>query len=203
MAQEKLFARRNEGLNAVSSISAQLRNSKDADAATTAITTVLRQRHNIDTQAGQADDFRVFNQAQLLGTLNTVVSTLTAFLAAIGAISLIVGGIGIMNIMLVSVTERTREIGVRKAIGARRWAIRLQFLIEALTVTMLAGAIGTLLGVGLSTLIGVVQTSIVPQVRVSGIVIAFGVSVFIGVVFGLYPAWRASLLSPVEALRYE
>ena len=201
VAQEKLFAKRNDGLKAVSSISAQLHNSKDADAATTAITAVLRQRHNL--VSGQADDFRIFNQAQLLSTLNTVVSTLTAFLAAIGAISLIVGGIGIMNIMLVSVTERTREIGVRKAIGARRWAIRLQFLIEALTVTMLAGAIGTLLGVGLSALIGSVQTSIVPQVQLNSIIIAFGVSVFIGVVFGLYPAWRASLLSPVEALRYE
>jgi len=201
VAQEKLFSKRNDGLRAVSQISAQLRNVKEADAATAAITAVLREQHKL--QEGQNDDFRIFNQAQLLSTLNTVASTLTAFLAAIGAISLLVGGIGIMNIMLVSVTERTREIGVRKALGARRWAIRLQFLIEALMVTMLAGILGILFGIGLSALIASLQSSIVPQVQPYSIAIAFGVSVFIGVVFGLYPAWRASLLSPVEALRYE
>ena len=135
--------------------------------------------------------------------MNTVAATLTAFLGAIGAISLVVGGIGIMNIMLVSVTERTREIGVRKAIGARRGSIRLQFLIEALTVTVLAGLIGIGMGVGISVLVGMVQTSLVPVVSINSIIIAFAVSVLIGVIFGLYPAWRASLLSPVEALRYE
>jgi putative ABC transport system permease protein len=105
--------------------------------------------------------------------------------------------------MLVSVTERTREIGVRKAIGARRGSIRLQFLIEALTVTVLAGVLGIGAGVGISALVGTVQSSLVPEVSLSTVAIAFGVSVLVGVIFGLYPAWRASLLSPVEALRYE
>ncbi len=201
VAQEKLFPRRNGGLYSLSSITAVLRNANDSSAAQTAITSVLREQHQLEES--QADDFRIFNQAQLAETLTSVSATLTAFLGAIGAISLIVGGIGIMNIMLVSVTERTREIGVRKAIGARRGAIRLQFLIEALTVTVFAGLIGIAMGVGISALVGSVQSSFAPVVNLSTIVIAFAVSVFIGVVFGLYPAWRASLLSPVEALRYE
>jgi putative ABC transport system permease protein len=201
VAQEKLFAQRSAGVKSVSSITAILRSTDDSDAATTNITTVLRERHNL--LAGQSDDFRIFNQAQLAETLTSVATTLTAFLGAIGAISLVVGGIGIMNIMLVSVTERTREIGVRKAIGARRGSIRLQFLIEALTVTVLAGLIGIATGVGISALVGSAQSSLVPIVNLSTLAIAFGVSVLVGVIFGLYPAWRASLLSPVEALRYE
>jgi putative ABC transport system permease protein len=201
VAQEKLFPRRNGGLYSISSITAVLRNANDSSAAQTAITTILRESHKLEES--QADDFRIFNQAQLAETLTSVSATLTAFLGAIGAISLIVGGIGIMNIMLVSVTERTREIGVRKAVGARRGAIRLQFLIEALTVTVIAGLIGIGMGLGISALVGSLQSSFTPVVNLSTIVIAFAVSVLIGVVFGLYPAWRASLLSPVEALRYE
>jgi putative ABC transport system permease protein len=145
----------------------------------------------------------VFNQAQIADTLNSVVTALTAFLAAIGAISLLVGGIGIMNIMLVSVTERTREIGVRKAVGARDGNIRFQFLIEALVVTSLAGMIGILFGAGLAGLIGLLQSQFTPEVQPASVLISFGVSVLVGVVFGLYPAWRASRLLPVEALRYE
>ncbi len=200
VAQEKLFPMRAGGLHGISNITAVLYDANDATAAQAAITTVLREQHKLEDE--QADDFRIFNQAQLADTLNSVSATLTAFLGAIGAISLIVGGIGIMNIMLVSVTERTREIGVRKAIGARRGSIRLQFLIEALTVTVLAGLIGIGVGIGISSLVGSIS-SFAPQVSVTTILIAFAVSVFIGVVFGLYPAWRASLLSPVEALRYE
>jgi putative ABC transport system permease protein len=200
VAQEKLFPNRAGGLQSLSSLTAVLNNANDANAAQTAITAVLREQHKLED--AQADDFRIFNQAQLAETLNSVSATLTAFLGAIGAISLIVGGIGIMNIMLVSVTERTREIGVRKAIGARRGSIRLQFLIEALTVTVLAGLIGIAVGIGISSLVGSIS-SFVPVVSATTILIAFAVSVFIGVVFGLYPAWRASLLSPVEALRYE
>ncbi len=200
VAQEKLFPMRAGGLHGISSITAVLYDANEATAAQAAITTVLREQHKLEDT--QADDFRIFNQAQLADTLNSVSATLTAFLGAIGAISLIVGGIGIMNIMLVSVTERTREIGVRKAIGARRGSIRLQFLIEALTVTVLAGLIGIGVGIGISSLVGSVS-SFAPQVSATTILIAFAVSVFIGVVFGLYPAWRASLLSPVEALRYE
>ena len=201
VAAEKLFVNRNGGLKSVNSITVEAVSADRSSAALTEIAVVLRQRHNI--LIGAPDDFRIFDQASLVATLNTVVGTLTAFLGAIGAISLLVGGIGIMNIMLVSVTERTREIGVRKAIGAQPFAIQLQFLIEALTVTMSAGILGILLAVALVTIINAVQTSITPQVQPSSMLLAFTVSVFIGVLFGFYPAWRASRLEPVEALRYE
>jgi len=199
VAMEKLFVK--GGLKAVSNITVEAVSADRSPDALNEIAAVLRQRHNI--QIGQPDDFRVFDQASLVATLNTVVGTLTAFLGAIGAISLLVGGIGIMNIMLVSVTERTREIGVRKAIGAQPFAIQLQFLIEALTVTLVAGIIGILLSVLLVTVINSVQTSITPKIQSNAVIIAFSVSVLIGVLFGFYPAWRASRLEPVEALRYE
>jgi putative ABC transport system permease protein len=201
VAQEKLFTRRVGGSKALSQIYAELSSAERSTAAVEQITAVLRKQHSL--LAGQNDDFRVFNQAQIADTLNSVVTALTAFLAAIGAISLLVGGIGIMNIMLVSVTERTREIGVRKAVGARDGNIRFQFLIEALVVTSLAGIIGILLGAGLAGLIGLLQSQFTPEVQPASVLISFGVSVLVGVVFGLYPAWRASRLLPVEALRYE
>jgi putative ABC transport system permease protein len=201
VAQEKLFTNRPGGSKSVSQIYVEIVDSERATQAGEQITAILRKQHNL--LVGQNDDFRVMNQAQLADTLQTVVTAVTAFLGAIGAISLLVGGIGIMNIMLVSVTERTREIGVRKAIGARDGNIRFQFLIEALVVTSIAGVMGILLGYGLSALIGSLQSNITPQVQWSSVVLSFGVSVFIGVVFGLYPAWRASRLQPVEALRYE
>jgi putative ABC transport system permease protein len=201
VAMEKLFVTRSSGLKSLSSITVQAASPERANAANDQIAALLRQRHNIIT--GQADDFRVFNQASLVDTLNSVVGTLTAFLGAIGAISLLVGGIGIMNIMLVSVTERTREIGVRKAIGAQPIAIHLQFLIEALAVTLVAGILGILLSVALVAVINQVQTSMSPQIQLNSVLIAFSVSVLIGVMFGFYPAWRASRLEPVEALRYE
>jgi putative ABC transport system permease protein len=201
VAQEKLFVRRDGGVRAISQIYIEMVDANRSTQAAEQITAVLRKQHKL--LAGQEDDFRIFNQAQIVDTLNSVVTALTAFLGAIGAISLLVGGIGIMNIMLVSVTERTREIGVRKAIGARDGTIRFQFLIEALVVTCLAGIIGILVGTGLSFLIGSVQTSLTPQVQWSSVAIAFGVSALIGIAFGFYPAWRASRLQPVEALRYE
>jgi putative ABC transport system permease protein len=201
VAQEKLFTNRPGGSKSVSQIYVEIVDSERATQAGEQITAILRKQHNL--LVGQNDDFRVMNQAQLADTLQTVVTAVTAFLGAIGAISLLVGGIGIMNIMLVSVTERTREIGVRKAIGARDGNIRFQFLIEALVVTSIAGVMGILFGYGLSALIGSLQSNITPQVQWSSVVLSFGVSVFIGVVFGLYPAWRASRLQPVEALRYE
>ena len=200
VAQEKLFVRRNTGLDSVSTIYAQIRSADVASSATQDISRTLRSAHNL--LPTQADDFRVFNQAELASTLDSVAATLTEFLGAIGAISLLVGGIGIMNIMLVSVTERTREIGVRKAIGAARGAILLQFLIESLTVSASAGVIGLLLGMGISLFIGS-QGSFKSIIEPQTVAIAFGFSVLIGVVFGLYPAWRASRLQPVEALRYE
>ena len=201
VAQEKLMVNRAGGSKSVSNITVQTISSDDNTAVSIAISTTLRSAHNLVT--GQSNDFRIMDQAALLETLTEVTGVITLFLGAIGGIALLVGGIGIMNIMLVSVTERTREIGVRKAVGAQPGAIRLQFLIEALLVTCLAGALGILLAFALSWLIGSVQTSLVPVVQANAVIIAFGVSVLIGVMFGFYPAWRASRLDPVEALRYE
>lgn len=149
-----------------------------------------------------SNTFRVMNMAQVLSTLNTITSTMTIVLAGIAAISLIVGGIGIMNIMLVSVTERTREIGVRKAIGAKKGNILTQFLIEALVVTGIGGIIGVIIGIctirfGFGA-IGIPQVYSIPWILLS-----FGVSLIIGVVFGMYPANKAANLNPIEALMYE
>ncbi len=201
VAQEKLFTNRNGGLNSVSQITVEAVDGKASKEVTQSIADVLREQHHL--LFGQADDFRIFDQTSILSTINGVLTALQIFLAAIGAIALLVGGIGIMNIMLVSVTERTREIGVRKAIGATPASIRLQFLVEALVVTVLAGVIGVLLAAGLAFIIGLVQSYITPIIQASAVVIAVSVSITIGVVFGFYPAWRASKLQPVEALRYE
>lgn len=164
------------------------------------VTALLLDRHNI-SDATQAD-FSVLNQADLLSSASSITTTLTYLLAAIGGISLLVGGIGIMNMMLTTVTERTREIGLRKAIGARKSDISKQFLIEAIMLTLIGGTIGIALGWLISfgvNLTGLVATS----VSLSSIVIAFGVSALIGIVFGYYPARRAAGLNPIEALRYE
>jgi putative ABC transport system permease protein len=201
VAEEKLFVTRSTGLKSVSSVYIAVDSTGDIQSAMDGMSAILRKNHNL--LPGQADDFRVFNQAQIASTLDSVSQALTSFLGAIGGIALLVGGIGIMNIMLVSVTERTREIGVRKAIGAKRGAILLQFLTEALTVSSLAGVIGILVGIGASDIIGTVQTTLKPTVQPASVIISFSFSVLIGVIFGLYPAWRASQLQPVEALRYE
>lgn len=164
------------------------------------ITALLLSRHKISdsTQA----DFSVLNQADLLSSASSITATLTYLLAAIGGISLLVGGIGIMNMMLTTVTERTREIGLRKAIGARRGDISKQFLVEAMALTLIGGTVGIALGWLISFLVnlsGLVSTS----VSLTSIVLAFGVSALIGIVFGYYPARRAAGLNPIEALRYE
>jgi putative ABC transport system permease protein len=164
------------------------------------ITRLLRQRHRL--LPGASDDFNIFNQQEIADTVNTVTSTLTLLLGAIAGLSLVVGGIGIMNIMLVSVTERTREIGIRISVGAQPGDIRIQFLIEAITLSLLGGLVGVLLGIGTTRLIAA-ASSFKPIVSMGSIVLAFTVSFSIGVFFGFYPARRASLLDPIDALRYE
>ena len=164
------------------------------------ITTLLLARHNI-TDPTQAD-FSTLNQADIIATASSVTGTFTTLLACVAGISLLVGGIGIMNMMLTTVTERTREIGLRKAIGAKRRDISTQFLVEAIALTFIGGTIGVILGWLISFTVkklGVIQTS----VSISSILLAFGVSAVIGIVFGYYPASRAAKLNPIEALRFE
>ena len=164
------------------------------------VTSLLMSRHNI-TDSTKVD-FNTLNQADIMETASSVASTFTSLLAAVAGISLLVGGIGIMNMMLTTVTERTREIGLRKAIGAKRKDISFQFLTEATMLTFIGGVLGVILGWLISfgvTYFGVLQA----EVSISSILLAFGVSAFIGIVFGYYPARRASKLNPIEALRYE
>ena len=182
------------------SISVQISSSDRMDAAEQQITSLLRQRHRLPP--GRDNDFSIFNQKEIADTVSSVSTIITLLLGAIGGISLLVGGIGIMNIMLVSVTERTREIGIRIAVGAQPADILLQFLIEAITLSLLGGMIGVLLGVGASDLVGRL-TTFVPIVSTSSILLAFGVSCAVGIFFGFYPARKAALLNPIDALRYE
>jgi len=164
---------------------------------------ILLVRHKISDPASA--DFTVTNQNDTLAALNQVTGTLTLLLGAIGGISLLVGGIGIMNIMLVTVNERTREIGIRKAVGARRRAILAQLLIESVALTGLGGALGILLGWSITQVVERVaaQQNLVLLVTAGTVIVAVGVSVGIGIVFGLYPAMRAARLHPIQALRYE
>jgi len=164
------------------------------------ITNLLLKRHNISDQS-QAD-FSVLNQADVVQAASSVTGVFTMLLASIAGISLLVGGIGIMNMMLTTVTERTREIGLRKAIGSTRHMITLQFLIEAVVLTLLGGVIGIALGAGLSLAISYFA-KITTSITISSIVLAVGVSAGIGIIFGYYPARRAASLNPIEALRYE
>ncbi len=164
------------------------------------ITDLLLNRHHLSSPAEA--DFSVLNQADILASASSITATLTYLLGAIAGISLLVGGIGIMNMMLTTVTERTREIGLRKAIGARKSDISRQFLVEAIVLTVVGGVIGILLGGVISFGVnysGLVKTSVSP----GAILLAFGVSALIGITFGYYPARRAASLNPIEALRYE
>ena len=170
------------------------------------ITITLRNSHNITDP--DKDDFFIETQAQAMEMVGTIMNVLTMFLAAVAAISLVVGGVGIMNIMLVSVTERTQEIGLRKAIGATEKNILIQFLLEAVILTALGGIIGILLGASLSFLVSIILSSTLAldwafTFPVQGALLGLGVAAGIGLIFGLYPARQASLKSPIEALRYE
>ena len=182
------------------SVNVQIGTAGRMEIAQTQITSLLRQRHRL--LPGDTDDFNIFNQKDIADTVSSVTGTVKLLLGAISSLSLIVGGIGIMNIMLVSVTERTREIGIRIAVGAQPSAIRLQFLIEAITLSLLGGIVGICLGVGASWGVGLFST-FKAMVTLESIVLAFGVSFAIGVFFGYYPARKAAALDPIDALRYE
>lgn len=164
------------------------------------VTNLLRTRHRIQT--GKEDDFSIQNSQDLMETMKSTTQTLTVFLGSIAAISLLVGGIGIMNIMLVSVTERTKEIGIRKALGATYSMIVIQFLIESVMVSIAGGIIGVILGIGISKLIPMVS-SLDTVLSITPMIGSFLFSVFIGLVFGLYPAQKAAKLNPIDALHYE
>lgn len=194
-AQKILF-----GADNVSSIYVEAVNEGSMDQARDEVGYFLLERHKIKDPS--LADFSIMSQEDLLSTVSEVTGTFTTLLSGIAAISLIVGGIGIMNIMLVTVTERTREIGLRKALGAKRKWITAQFLIEAVIITFVGGLIGVVLGTGVSFLISN-SMNLPPTLSLSSIFLAFGVSGGIGVLFGWYPAQKAAGLAPIEALRYE
>jgi putative ABC transport system permease protein len=194
-AQYRLF-----GVTSVRAINVQVRAEGEMQPVQEAVTNLLRSRHRIQTN--KSDDFSVRSQADLLQAVTSVSRTMTALLGGVAAVALIVGGIGIMNIMLVSVTERTREIGIRKAVGARRVDILMQFLVESVTVGVAGGLIGIAVGILGSELITQLA-GWATLLSVQAIVLAFGFAVAVGVFFGLYPAQRAAKLDPIEALRYQ
>ncbi len=199
-AKKKVLGVSQANPRAVGSISIKVRADEDMAEAENQIRALLRQRHRL--QPFQDDDFWLRNLSEVLQTQEESSKVMTYLLAAIASVSLLVGGIGIMNIMLVSVTERTREIGLRMAVGARRRHILLQFLIEAITLSLIGGIIGIALGLGGSRAISYFaewRTLVAPE----SIVIAFGFAAGIGIFFGFYPARKASRLDPIEALRYE
>ncbi len=188
------------GNNSVTTIDIQAQDEKDMTTVQEQVSALLLARHNISDPL--LADFSIMNQADILNTLSSITGTLTLLLGAIAGISLVVGGIGIMNMMLTTVTERTKEIGLRKAIGAKNKDISWQFLSEATTLTFVGGIIGIALGWIASIAVsrfGGITTS----VSITSILLAFGVSGLIGIIFGYYPARRAALLNPIEALRYE
>jgi putative ABC transport system permease protein len=201
--QTRLYSQRTtSGSESVQTINVQVTSAKDTNAAIEQITAILRERHKITGE----DDFTISSQQETIDTLKESTQVWVLFLGAIAGISLLVGGIGIMNIMLVSVTERTREIGIRKAIGAKKRDILLQFLVESAVLSLVGGGIGVLIGWGVSTLVSGINlggTAITTVMSADILILAVSVSAAIGIIFGIYPAYRAARLNPIEALRYE
>jgi len=197
-AQKKIFGTPFPGM--VRTIIVKAKSTEDLDAAEKQITDLLRQRHRIGPK--KDDDFTIRNLTQIMQVREQSTKVMAILLGVIASVSLLVGGIGIMNIMLVSVTERTREIGIRMAVGAKTWDIRLQFIIEALTLSLIGGVMGIIVGVTSSQIISAVfdWTTVVSAIS---IIMAFGFSGLVGIFFGFYPAYKASLLNPIDALRYE
>lgn len=195
------------GVNHVGLIRAKVDDEDNIDKAMYDVGITLRERHDIRDMSGRNDDFTVRSAAEALEVITSITDALRFFLAAMAALSLLVGGIGIMNIMLISVTERTREIGLRKAIGANSSNIMWQFLLEAIAVTLIGGILGIMLGAIFSFLIAIVMRFLEYDwtfiVSIYSILLAVSVSVAVGLVFGIYPAKKASKLNPIEALRYE
>jgi putative ABC transport system permease protein len=202
--QSRLFTQQTvRGEAAVQSIGVQVSSAGAIDGVTKEIETILRKRHRIDPD--EKDDFDVISMEQMMGMLQQVTGIFTIFLGAIAGISLVVGSIGIMNIMLVSVTERTREIGIRKAVGAKRRDILLQFLLEAAMLSLVGGGIGIIGGWLVSKVISLVDIggmTIHSVVSPDIVILAISVSIFIGLASGIYPAMRAARLNPIDALRY-
>jgi putative ABC transport system permease protein len=189
------------GDRVISFIVVQANDSSVVEATASQIRQTLREAHEITFR--DEDDFAVFTQTELLDTFGNVTELITLFLAVLASISLLVGGIGIMNIMLVTVTERTREIGLRKAVGAQNSDILLQFLTEATVLSMIGGTFGLLLAFAISILVSALVATLSVTIQLDSILIAFVISAAIGIFFGIYPARRAAALNPIDALRYE
>jgi putative ABC transport system permease protein len=200
LQQTVALTRTAQGEKVVSSIYLTVSDETQSDYVTEQITSLLRSRHRL--AASDEDDFSISSMEEIASSLQETSAMLTLLLGAIAAISLLVGGIGVMNIMLVSVLERTREIGIRKALGARERDIWIQFLLEATFLTFAGGIIGAIIGLGISMIIdriGTMATLVTPDI----VILAVSVAVGIGLFFGFYPAWNASRLNPIEALRSE
>jgi putative ABC transport system permease protein len=201
-AMARLSRNRMGAGNVISQISVQVVDAKQMDAAVEQISAVLRERHNIRYE----DDFTVRSQQDMLESATAITDVLTLFLGGVAGISLLVGGIGIMNIMLVSVTERTREIGIRKAIGATKKNVLSQFLTEATILSVLGGLVGVAAGAAIANLISGVSVgtmTLQPVIAMDSIVLATVFSLAVGLFFGIYPAFRAAGLNPIDALHYE
>jgi putative ABC transport system permease protein len=194
-AQKRLL-----GQDFLRAITVQITSEQAMDGAQATIESLLRERHRLAASAPA--DFHVRNQKEILDTMSEVAGTFTTLLAAVAAVAMLVGGIGIMNIMLVSVTERTREIGIRKALGARRQDVLFQFLVEAMVLSILGGLIGIAAGLGTSNLVGA-SGSWETVCSSNSVVLAFAIATATGIFFGFYPAQKASGLDPIEALRHE